>query len=197
MPRPIRICDRCGKRVGTWWERDDNTQCGTCTLEALAGEGLIRKGEPNAPGWAGLHQRRRESMAVTKANNPPAAPEFTAGLETDLAIARARIKALESIVAADKEQLEAWRSARRSTGNPQFKEALRALMDDTRAANLARDQALAERDEAVRRYDPQQFILPSELAEVLRESPASNKRFLLNRTAGVLKAATRRRNTSP
>ena len=197
MPRPMRICDRCGKRVGTWWERDDSTRCGACTLEALAGEGLIRKGKPNAPGWAGLHQRRRGSVAVTKANHPPAAPEFTSRLETDLAIAHARIKALEAIVAADKDQLEAWRSARRSTGNPQFKEALRAMMDDTRAANLARDQALAERDEALRRYDPQQFILRSELAEVLRESPSSNKRFLLNRTAGILKAATRRRNTSP
>ena len=71
------------------------------------------------------------------------------------------------------------------------------MMDDTHAANLARDQALAERDEAVRRYDPEQFILTSELAEVLRESPSSNKRFLLNRAAGILKAATRRRNTAP
>ena len=142
----------------------------------------------NAERQAGWRMRQREKLNAL---------EVQSMLESDLALAHIRIKALEDIIAADKEQLEAWRSARRSTGNPQFKEALRAMMDDTHAANLARDQALAERDEAVRRYDPEQFILTSELAEVLRESPSSNKRFLLNRAAGILKAATRRRNTAP
>jgi hypothetical protein len=142
----------------------------------------------NAERQAGWRMRQREKLDAL---------EVQSMLESDLALAHIRIKALEDIIAADKEQLEAWRSARRSTGNPQFKEALRAMMDDTHAANLARDQALAERDEAVRRYDPEQFILTSELAEVLRESPSSNKRFLLNRAAGILKAATRRRNTAP
>ena len=142
----------------------------------------------NAERQAGWRMRQREKLDAL---------EVQSMLESDLALAHIRIKALEDIIAADKEQLEAWRSARRSTVNPQFKEALRAMMDDTHAANLARDQALAERDEAVRRYDPEQFILTSELAEVLRESPSSNKRFLLNRAAGILKAATRRRNTAP
>ena len=142
----------------------------------------------NAERQAGWRMRQREKLDAL---------EVQSMLESDLALAHIRIKALEDIIAADKEQLEAWRSARRSTGNPQFKEALRAMMDDTHAANLARDQALAERDEAVRHYDPEQFILTSELAEVLRESPSSNKRFLLNRAAGILKAATRRRNTAP
>ena len=142
----------------------------------------------NAERQAGWRMRQREKLDAL---------EVQSMLESDLALAHIRIKALEDIIVADKEQLEAWRSARRSTGNPQFKEALRAMMDDTHAANLARDQALAERDEAVRRYDPEQFILTSELAEVLRESPSSNKRFLLNRAAGILKAATRRRNTAP
>ena len=142
----------------------------------------------NAERQAEWRQRQREKLGAL---------ETIAALENDLALARIRIKALEEIVAADKEQLEAWRSARRSTGNPQFKEALRAMMDDIHAANLARDQALAERDEAVRRYDPERFILTSELAEVLRESPSSDRRFLLNRVGGILKAATRRRNTAP
>ena len=120
----------------------------------------------NAERQAGWRMRQREKLDAL---------EVQSMLESDLALAHIRIKALEDIIAADKEQLEAWRSARRSTGNPQFKEALRAMMDDTHAANLARDQALAERDEAVRRYDPEQFILTSELAEVLRESPSSGK----------------------
>ena len=197
MPRPMRICDRCGKRVGTWWDRDDTTQCGSCTLEVLADEGLIRKGEPNAPGWAGLHQRRRENMAATKCLQPPTVANDTSDLEVDLAIAHARIKTLESIVAADKDQLEAWRSARRSTGNPQFREALRSMQDEARAAIHARDQALAERDDVLQRYDPDLLIPVSELAEVLRESPSSTKRFLLNRTAGLLRAATRRRSPAP
>ena len=192
----MRICDVCGNRVGTWWVRDDSTQCGTCQLESLAGEGLIRKGVPNEPGWSGLHQRRRESMAGTKSHKPPTAAN-TSGLTVDLAIANARIRALESIVAADKDQLEAWRSARRSTGNPQCREALCTMQDEARAATHARDQAVAERDAALRKYDPDLLIPVSELAEVLRESPSSNKRFLLNRTAGLLRAATRRREGYP
>ena len=151
----------------------------------------------NAERQAGWRMRQREKLDALEVQSMATTQETIAALENDLALAHIRIKALEEIVAADKEQLEAWRSARRSTGNPQFKEALRAMMDDTHAANLAHDQALAERDEAVRRYDPEQFILTSELAEVLRESPSSNKRFLLNRAAGILKAATRRRNTAP
>ena len=61
MPRPTRICNQCGKRVGAWWERADKLQCAPCTLDDLVTEGIIRKGEPHAPGWAGMHQRRRDA----------------------------------------------------------------------------------------------------------------------------------------
>ena len=59
MPRATRICEMCGKRVSTWWERDDRILCGPHMLEDLAAEGLIHKGQPNPPGWTALHQRRR------------------------------------------------------------------------------------------------------------------------------------------
>ena len=81
----------------------------------------------NAERQAGWRMRQREKLDAL---------EVQSMLESDLTLAHIRIKALEDIIAADKEQLEAWRSARRSTGNPQFKEALRAMMDDTHAANL-------------------------------------------------------------
>ena len=43
--------------------------------------------------------------------------------------------------------------------------------------------------------DPdREVILPSELAEVLRESPFIPKKGLLNRTEGLVRAATRKGN---
>ena len=62
MPKAIRVCQQCGKRVGTWWLRDDKLQCGNCTLSDLADEGIITKGQPHTQGWAGYHQRRREDQ---------------------------------------------------------------------------------------------------------------------------------------
>ena len=62
MPKAIRVCQQCGKRVGTWWLRDDKSQCGNCTLSDLADEGIITKGQPHTQGWAGYHQRRREDQ---------------------------------------------------------------------------------------------------------------------------------------
>ena len=62
MPKAMRTCGECGKRVGIWWVRDNTLRCSKCTLEDLADAGIISRGEPMLGGWAGYHQRRRDAQ---------------------------------------------------------------------------------------------------------------------------------------